>query len=192
MMSFMKISPYIMLFAAALFGALASCSSPTPTVSRVQVSSSRGKDAALSDRVFSEVNSYRASGGKGALQRHAGLDRLARQHCDYLVKTRGSYGLYGANVSHIGLDGRALYASKCYKINSLGENVVSSTNHSAKHLVNLWAGSKGHEHNMRSDWSCTGIATATTPDGRVISTQLFGVAPSQSHRGMEDHFSNHW
>lgn len=185
----MKTSPYTLLCAAALVGALASCSSPSPTVSRVPVSSSFGSQAALSDQVFSEVNSYRRAIGKPALRRHAGLDRLAQQHCDYLAKTGGSYGLYGKNVSHIGFEGRALAAKQSYKITSLGENVVASSDKSAKHLVNLWAGSKGHEHNMRSDWECAGVATAITADGQVISTQIFGNSPSTSHREMTDRFS---
>jgi uncharacterized protein YkwD len=156
------------------------------------VSSSFGSQASLSDQVFAEVNSYRSSIGKPALQRHAGLDRLAQQHCDYLAKTGGSYGLYGKNVSHIGFEGRALSAKQTYKIMSLGENVVASSDKSAKHLVKLWAGSKGHAHNMRSDWVCTGVGTAITPDVQVISTQIFGVSPSTSHRGMTDRFSNQW
>jgi uncharacterized protein YkwD len=188
----MKTSPYTLLFAAALTGVLASCSPPSPTVSRVQVSTSFGNDSSLSSKVFSEVNSYRSSKGKPALQRHAGLDRLAQQHCDYLAKTSGDYGIYGKSISHIGFEGRTLAARQNYRINSLGENVVSSTNRSPKHLVDLWAGSKGHEHNMRSDWAYTGVATAITPDGQVISTQIFGTAPSTSHMDLKNRLNRAW
>ncbi len=188
----MKTSPYATLFAVALAGALASCSSSSPTVSRMPVSSSFGSDATLSGKVFNEVNSYRVSKGKAALQRHPGLDRLAQQHCDYLVKTGGNYGIYGKSVSHIGFSGRALSARQSYKITSLGENVVSSTSRSPKHLVNLWAGSKTHEHNMSTDWACTGVATAVTPDGKVISTQIFGTAPSSSHLSLKKRFNRDW
>ncbi len=188
----MKASPYAKLFAVALAGALASCSSSSPTVSRMQVSSSFGSDATLSSKVYNEVNSYRTSKGKAALQRHPGLDRLAQQHCDYLVKTGGNYGIYGKSISHLGFDSRALTARQAYKITSLGENVVSSTNRSPKHLVNLWAGSEGHEHNMSTDWACTGVATAVTPDGKVISTQLFGTAPSSSHMTLKRRFNREW
>lgn len=188
----MKTSPYTLLCAAALSGVLASCSSSPPGVSRMPVSSSIGSHKSLSDQVFAEVNSYRAAKGKPALRRHSGLDRLAQQHCDHLAKTSGSYGIYGKSVSHIGFEGRALAARQVYQINSVGENVVSSSNKSAKHLVKLWAGSKGHEHNMRSDWACAGIATAVTPDGQVIATQIFGAPPSTSHRTMTDRFSRQW
>ena len=187
----MKTSPYAMLFAAALAGALASCSSPSAPVTRMQVSSPIRSDTSLSGRLFDEVNSYRAAKGKSSLTRHAGLDKLAQQHCEYLVKTAGSYDLYGKTVSHIGFEGRALTARQAYHISSLGENVVSSTNHSPAHLVNVWARSKNHEHNMSSDWQCTGIGTAVTPDGTVISTQLFGVAPSMHGMDLRERFNRH-
>lgn len=186
----MKTSSFTLMFAVALAGVLASCSAPPSTINRIPVSSSLGREATLSDRVFAEVNSYRASKGKVALQRHAGLDRLAQQHCDYLVKNGGNYSLHGKHVSHVGFEGRALTARHSHKIMSFGENVVASTNHSPKHLINLWAGSNGHEQNMRNDWSCTGVATAVNAQGMVISTQVFGSAPSTSHRGMAERFGN--
>lgn len=188
----MKISPFPALCAVAFSSFSASCSPPPSSLSRVAVSSPYGSQTALSDQMFFEVNSYRASKGKPALRRHPGLDRLAQLHCDYLVKTGGGYGIHGKTLSHIGFDGRALIAKQKYQITSLGENVVASTDNSPKHLVKLWAGSKGHEHNMVSDWACTGIATAVTSDGQVISTQLFGNAPSTSHRTMADRFSRQW
>lgn len=157
----------------------------------MEVSSPIRSDSSLSGKVFNEVNSYRAAKGKSSLQRHPGLDRLAQQHCDYLVKTAGSYDLYGKSVSHIGFEGRALTARQSYNISSLGENVVSSTNHSPQHLVKVWTGSKTHEHNMRADWYCTGIGTAVAADGTVISTQLFGAAPSISPMEYKQRFNRH-
>jgi uncharacterized protein YkwD len=191
----MKTSPYTLLCATALVGALASCSSPQPTVARVPVSSSLGSEAALSDQVFAEVNSYRASKGKPMLQRHAGLDRLAQQHCDYLAKNGDKAGLHGKYVGHQGFEGRSDMARFQYKITTIGENVVASTNRSPKHLINLWVGSKGHEHNMRGDWTCTGIATAVNAQGMVVSTQIFGSAPSSSHgamAGVSPRLSQNW
>lgn len=156
------------------------------------VSSALGNDQSLAGKVFAEVNSYRAARGKSVLQRHPGLDRLAQEHCNYLVKTAGSYGLYGKDISHIGFEGRALAARQAYNITNLSENVASSKSHSAKHLVNLWANSKGHSFNMSTDWACTGVATAITADGKVISTQLFGTAPSTSHLTMRKRFNREW
>ena len=185
----MIFSPVRKLFVLALFGALASCGSPSGTMSHVSLSAGTSKQSALSKQVFREVNSYRASKGKSPLERHPGLDHLAKQHCDYLVKNGGKFSLHGSNVSHIGLQGRGLIARQSYKIRSIGENVISSHDHSAKRLVSLWAGSKGHEYNMSADWACTGVATATTTDGRVISTQIFGVSPMENLGGRGDPFS---
>lgn len=187
----MKFIPYAKLFAVALTGVLASCSSPSTQITRMPVSTSMRGDSSLSGKLFNEVNSYRLARGKAALQRHPGLDRIAQTHCDYLVKTAGSYDLYGKNISHIGFGGRALLARQSYSINSLGENVVSSSNHSPDHLVKVWAGSKDHEYNMGADWFCTGIATAVTPDGTVISTQLFGAAPSVTQLDLKQRFVQH-
>ncbi len=194
-LSLMKTSQYTQLCAAALVGVLASCSSPSTTVTRVPVSSSLGREAMLSDQVFAEVNSYRSSKGKSALQRHAGLDRLAQQHCDYLAENGEKQSLHGKYVSHYGFEGRSDMARHQYRIMTLGENVVASSNRSPKHLLNLWSGSKGHEHNMRGDWTCTGVATSVNAQGMVVSTQLFGTAPSSSHgkmAGVSPRFSQQW
>jgi uncharacterized protein YkwD len=154
--------------------------------------SSIQRDATLENQILVEVNAYRASKGMKALHRHAGLDRLALQHSEFLAKTQGSYGLYGKSVSHIGFEQRALTAKQAYQIKSSGENVIASTDRSAKRLVKFWEASEGHEYNMRSDWFCTGIGSAVTPEGKVITTQIFGVSPSTSHRDMADRFSNQW
>lgn len=176
----MNTSQITLLCAAAFAVVLPSCSSSTAPINRVPVSGPLVSDNSLSNRIFQEVNSYRASKGKKAVARHAGLDSLAQKHCDYLMKTRGSYGLHGRNVSHVGFEGRVTLARHKYSIGSIGENVASSTTKSASHILNLWAASKNHEHTMRDDWACTGIATAITPEGSVIVTQIFGVDPSKS------------
>tara|TARA_B110000037_G_scaffold83108_2_gene98873 strand:- start:1245 stop:1739 length:495 start_codon:yes stop_codon:yes gene_type:complete len=164
----MKTSPYNQLIAVALLSAMVSCSSTsTPTVTRIQVSASSAKSSNLSGDVFNTVNSYRAQKGKNSLERHAGLDQLAQDHCDYLVKNCGGSG---TNISHVGFDTRAHNANRYFSIPSVGENIVSSSTKTASHLLNLWVSSKTHEKNMRGSWKYTGIGTATTPDGMVIST----------------------
>jgi uncharacterized protein YkwD len=183
------------LLIAALCGAVFSCSSPQATVSPVPVSTSFSSGSSLSDQVFAEVNSYRASKGKATLRRHAGLDRLAQQHCDYLAKNGEKFSLYGKYVSHFGFEGRSMTAQQVYKIETIGENVVASSNHSPKHLVKLWAGSRTHEQNMRSDWSCTGVATAVNTEGMLVSTQIFGSAPNSSfgnRAGVTPNFGQYW
>lgn len=186
----MKTISYNQLSAIALAGLLASCSAPSPTVTRIPVSSSSGKTSSgsLSGQVFNEVNSYRAQKGKSALERHAGLDQLAQGHCDYLAKNCGGSG---TNISHAGFDKRAFNAHRYFHISSVGENVVSSRTKTASHLRDLWVSSKTHEKNMRGGWKYTGIGTAVTPDGMVISTQIFGTGETHPDLDSRD-FARPW
>lgn len=185
----MKTSPYNQLIAVMCASLMVSCSSPsTPAVTRVPVSASISKSSNLSGDVFNSVNSYRAQNGKSSLERHAGLDQLAQEHCDYLAKNCGGSG---TNISHVGFRKRAFNAHRYFSIPSVGENVVSSSTKSASHLLNLWISSKTHEKNMRGSWKYTGIGTATTPDGMVISTQLFGSAEFNTDLDARD-FARPW
>jgi uncharacterized protein YkwD len=55
---------------------------------------------------------------------------------------------------------------------------TSSGKNLAPGIVNLWAGSKNHEFNMRQSWTHTGVATVTDSDGMVFATQLFATVSS--------------
>lgn len=162
----------IFLVAVVSAGALSSCSQSQGPI-RIPASATTGADRTTESRIFNGVNYYRDLKGQSALKRHAGLDRLAKAHCEYLVKNSNGNGL---NINHNGFAGRAEMAWSKWNIPSIAENVVASSNHSGDHLVNLWIGSKSHEKNMRGNWTHTGIAKAVSPDGKIISTQLFGAA----------------
>ncbi|MFT4176072.1 MAG: CAP domain-containing protein [Luteolibacter sp.] len=159
---------------------LVSCSTsapPTKVTSMPVASTFGGGSGNLSTQIFNEVNSYRRSKGNSNLARHAGLDRLAQQHCEYLLKRRGQFGLYGKNVSHMGFESRALIAREKYNMPYLSEN-VASTNvggaNPAAVVTRLWMNSKGHENNMVNSWDYTGVGSVKAEDGTIISTQLFG------------------
>lgn len=159
--------------------ALASCShQPPPETQKIPVSATLRPDRSVSGRVFDEVNAYRSSQGARPLQRHAGLDRLAQQHCEYLRKHRGTFELSGRNVSHFGFEGRCLAARQMYQMENISENVAAA-NHPggapAKVLVGLWKGSKDHHKNMLDDWTHSGIGVVIDSDGTVFSTQLFST-----------------
>lgn len=134
--------------------------------------------SSLSEQVFQQVNTYRRSHGAADLERHSGLDSLAQKHCEYLREHRGQYSIYGKNVSHIGFEGRSLIARERYQMLSFAENVVAANgggSNTASTLVKLWAGSKNHEYNMRSEWTQTGVGVVVDSDGMVFSTQLFAT-----------------
>jgi uncharacterized protein YkwD len=173
----MKTYPYLKVTVVACIGAFASCA-PPPETQRLPVSGSLRPDSSLTGRIHSEVTSYRRSRGASELQRHAGLDRLAQEHCEYLRRNKGSFGLYGKNVSHFGFEGRAIVARERYQMMSISENVAATFNaagHPAPAIVSLWINSKDHEYNMRSRWTHTGIGAVTDSDGTVFATQLFST-----------------
>lgn len=170
---------------AALIGLLTACSTPSPQVTRVKSYSSSGQvGGSLSDQIYRDVNSYRASKGKPSLERHTGLDYMAQKHCDYLVSRLKGSGLDSSSINHHGFEGRSLAARHAYQIHKLGENVVAGSNPSSRYLVDLWIGSKKHDFNMLNSWTYTGVATAKTLDGSVISTQMFATAEDFSHAAM--------
>lgn len=188
----MKTYPYLKVIAVACVGALASCATkPETKTTRMPVSASLRPDSSRTGQVLQEVNSYRRSHGGMDLERHAGLDRLAQEHCEYLMQHRGTFSLIGKNVSHIGFEGRTLVARERYQMQSVSENVAAA-NHLGKNpaptLIRLWSESKGHEYNMRGEWTHTGIGMVTDSDGMVFCTQLFSTV-NHSQLAMRDRFS---
>lgn len=180
-----------MIAVACVAGALASCATqPVPT--KMPVSASFRPDSSLSGQVFQEVNSYRRSHGATDLQRHPGLDRLAQEHCEYLRSHRGQFGIYGKNVSHVGFEARTLVARERYQMQNVSENVAAA-NHPGKNaapvIVGLWAESKHHESNMRSEWTHSGVGLVVDTDGTVFSTQLFATV-NNSQMTMRNRFNS--
>lgn len=170
------------------FVALASCSTqPATTSFPVSVNAGR-PDNSLSGKLFQEVNQWRGQQGAKSLRRHPGLDRLAQEHCEYLRQHRGSFGIYGANVSHYGFEGRADVAKFKYNMAATGENVVSASgagSNPSPTLVKLWENSPGHKHNMETSWTHTGVGVVVDSDGTIFATQVFGTQ-SYSHASMTD------
>jgi uncharacterized protein YkwD len=172
----MKTYPYMKVIAVACMGALVSCAT-SPKPQKMSVSASPRPSSSLSGQVLQEVNSYRRSHGKSELQRHPGLDRLAQEHCEYLRKHRGTFGLNGGNVSHYGFESRAINARERYQMGAVSENVAAATHpgkSAAPLLVKLWSQSKSHDANMRNSWTHTGVGVVVDHDGMVFATELFG------------------
>lgn len=172
----MKTYPCLTLLTGVCAAFLASCANQ-PVPNKMPVSASMKSDSSVTGRLFQEVNEYRASKGKQAVQRHPGLDKLAQQHSEYLRAHRGTFSLSGRNVSHIGFEGRTLYARERYEMANVSENVAAATrpgNNSPHQLLSLWQGSNDHNKNMLDDWTYSGIGVAVDEDGTVFATQLFG------------------
>jgi len=184
----MKALPCSLAVVALSGGLLASCA-PPPIV-KVPVSTSNLSDKSPDGRLLAEVNAYRNSTGHQSLVRNATLDRMAREHSEFLRANRGKFNVEGSNISHFGFEGRALRARAQLSISSLAENVASGKNASMPLVVKMWAASKGHDFNMRGDWTETGVGVAVDQDGTVFATQLFG-SPHTSTVVMDDPFRQH-
>ena len=176
----MKTHSYVHLLAMVIAGALVSCANQ-PGLAKVPVSKSQRPDpspGSPASQLFQEVNAYRRSHGVKELQRHAGLDRLAQQHCEYLRLHRGSFSIDGKNVSHIGFEGRALAARELYHMENISENIASASHAGGKPataVFGLWLNSKDHHKNLLDSWTHSGVAVVTDSDGTVFSTQIFAT-----------------
>lgn len=151
-----------------------SCSTPQPSaVSQIAISGESKSSQSTSAGIFRDVNAYRSRLGKPALQRHEGLDRLARSHSEFMRANRGKFKLSkSGNVSHFNFEGRAAIARTKYGIASLHENVAAAPRGTS--MLKLWANSRAHEPAMRDTWTYTGVGVAVDSDGMVFATQLFG------------------
>jgi uncharacterized protein YkwD len=182
----MTISKYILgaLIAAVLPLSLAACSNTL----KLGVTGTIG-DPTLALIIAEEVNRYRIQQGTKPLPRHAGLEELAADHSAYMLANRGTFSLYGKNVTHMGACGRALMAMNVHGFTSFSENVAAMKKSggdakTAADMVKLWMNSPAHDQAMREKtWSHTGVAVSVADDGTVFATQIFGTEGS-SHRNM--------
>lgn len=181
----MKTSRFLLVSAlAALF---ASCASDLDT-HRVPVSAGTGaapphSGSGLVAELEASLNDYRRSIGKDPIPRHAGLDRLAREHCKFMAEHRGEFTLGSENISHYGFEERAIYANKRYGMGNCAENVAGGQigGDVAGQLTKAWTQSSKHLYNLKGNWHATGLGVYVAPDGYVYAVQFFA---SKGHSGM--------
>ena len=145
-------------------------------------------DGTLAGNIHAQVNSYRQATGKPALPRHAGLDRMARQHSEFMLRNRGKFSGSSANLTHYGFEERALNAQRTMSMSNVAENIATcsgSFGSPASTLVGAWKKSSGHAKNMKSHWDATGVGVAVATDGTVFATQIFATE-NHSHMAMTD------
>jgi uncharacterized protein YkwD len=183
----MKINFYLFAAVAPVVLMLASCG---PQLDMASVPMSAGNaggaaaprsDGSLTGQIHSQVNSHRGALGKSALPRHTGLDRLAQQHSEFMVRNRGKIE---GGLTHYGFEERALAAQRLMGMSNVAENIATcsgSFSSPSSTLVGAWKNSSGHAKNMKSTWDVTGVGVAVAPDGTVFATQIFA---SQSHSHM--------
>jgi uncharacterized protein YkwD len=187
-LSFMKTNFRSLARAGVIALLLASCGphlvNPSPTVS-TPVSSG---DTSLAGSIHSQVNSHRGALGKPSVRRHPGLDRLARQHSEFMRLNRGKFQGKTSNLSHYGFEERALAAQHHLGMSAVAENIATCSGgftSPASTLVEAWKKSSGHERNMRGQWDVTGIGVVVDSDGTVFATQIF-ASENRSHGALVD------
>lgn len=182
----MNTTPSRLWVVAAGVTMLASCgpqltTTSVPMASHATVTKS---DGSLAGTLHSQINDFRSASGRTALKRHAGLDRMAQQHCEFMRANRGKFGK--SNLTHYGFEERALAAQRLMSMSNVGENIGTcsgSGSSSASVLVNAWKGSSGHLKNIKGDWSATGIGAVVDSDGTVFATQIFATE-NHSHMAL--------
>jgi len=158
----------------AVGGLVSSCAPPLTT--QVVAVPASAREAKLERQVLEQVAAYRESRGRTALRRDPALDRMARQHSEFLRTNRGKFQVHGPNVSHYGIEQRAFAAKQFLGMNQLGENVAAASQQgatTASYLIGLWAKSPAHEVNMCTSWTNTGVGVVIDSDGTVFATQVF-------------------
>lgn len=192
MMKIPKLFISMSMAVAAAVVLVASCSPPTHSV-RVPMSNEppppTASDGSLAGSIHAQVNDYRRSQGKPALPRHAGLDRMAREHAESMRRNR-SQPVRSASrrISHDGFEERSLEARRLMGMREVGENVGTcrgGRSGAAGTLVSAWTGSAGHRMNLKGAWSSTGIGAVVDADGTVFAVQVFGT-DDRSHLALSD------
>lgn len=177
----MKNTPSRLVVAAAGALLFASCGSQletTTTTVPMSTASVAKSDGSLAGTIHAQVNAYRASKGKSQLNRNAGLDKMAREHSEFMLRNRGKFKVdKTSSLSHYGFEERAMKAQRLMSMSDVAENIATCSgqgSNAASVLVNAWKNSSGHDKNMRGMFNATGIGVAVDSDGTVFATQLFG------------------
>ena len=182
----MKTNFYLSAAVAPVVLMLASCGPQLDMTSVPMSSGSPSKgDGSLAGNIHSQVNAHRGAIGKTSLPRHAGLDRLAQQHSEFMVRNRDKIE---GGLTHYGFEERAMAAQRLMSMSNVAENIATCSggfSSPTSTLVNAWKNSSGHAKNMKSNWDVTGVGVAVAPDGTVFATQIF-ASQSQSHMAMTD------
>jgi len=181
------ITHYLTLAAAAVL--FASCGPQLTTSVPMSSSTLSQGDRSLAGAIHSQVNAHRSAVGSAPVPRHAGLDRLARQHSEFMRQNRGQFKLGGSsNLSHFGFEERVLSAQRLMGMSSVAENIATCSggfSNPSSTLIHAWKNSSGHAKNMKGAWDVTGVGVVVDSDGTVFATQIF-ASKDRSHMSTVD------
>jgi uncharacterized protein YkwD len=158
--------------------ALISCARATDY--SVPVPQTRGeKQMALERQVFALINEYRHDHALPALAWNDAIADTARGHSRDMAEGRVDFG-------HDGFSDRIGHLREALgRVAGAGENVLLNDDPRdlARSAVTEWLHSPPHLHNIRGDFSYSGIGVWESADGTVYFTQIFlrlAPAPAQA------------
>jgi uncharacterized protein YkwD len=135
------------------------------------------KHMALERQVFALINEYRQDHELAALTWNDAIADTARAHSRDMAEGRVDFGHDGFSdrIGHLrGALGRVAGA---------GENVLFTDDPRdlARNAVTEWLQSPAHLHNIRGDFTCSGIGVWENTEGTVYFTQIFvRLAPASA------------
>jgi len=185
----MKTSSLIYGFVAGITLLFASCASNLDTKYIEMSAHLSSTQPTIVGELDRSLTQYRRSIGKGRIQRHAALDRLAMDHCRFMAKNRGKFTLGSENITHYGFEERSLLAQRQYGMLSVAENVAGGVikGDIPNQLTRAWTSSRRHVYNLNQDWDATGIGVYVAADRMVYATQIFATK-ANSQMEMVDRF----
>jgi uncharacterized protein YkwD len=156
----------VFLFLALAGGALSSGAEVFP----VPVPETRGeKQMALERQVFALINDYRHDHDLPGLTWNDAIAETARGHSRDMAEGRVDFGHdgFGDRVSHL--------REALGRVAGAGENVLYTDDPRdiARAAVTEWLHSPPHLHNIRGDFTYSGIGVWRSTDGTVYFTQIF-------------------
>jgi uncharacterized protein YkwD len=124
--------------------------------------------ATLEQKVFVQINQYRATKGLPPLTSNATIAQQARIHSQNMAN--GS-----VPFSHEGFQQRFQTIAAVIPLMSMAENVAYNSGYSDPVTVAVqgWLKSPGHKTNIEGNYNLTGIGVAKSRTGAYYFTQIF-------------------
>jgi uncharacterized protein YkwD len=125
---------------------------------------------AMAKDVLHYINQHRREMGLPPLHLSPVLSSIARKHSVNMARGAEPFG-------HEGFEERIAAAwMQLHTRGAAAENIAEGVT-SAKAVVNLWLGSKGHRKNIEGNYTLMGLGVATSANGTMYFTQVFLYKP---------------
>lgn len=124
--------------------------------------------AVMEEKIYQQVNQYRASRNLPPLQLDPRISELCRAHSQAMSEGKVPF-------SHQGFDQRLKILSQSIPYRSAAENIAYNSGYSdpVTQAVRGWIKSPGHRKNMEGNFNLTGVGIAQNAKGEYYFTQIF-------------------